>query len=120
MKPTERTRQLNMKRFDVLSIPGYVIKKESYPRCQISVRRQVYFKAKNMLLKARKGKNGNCKTILERWNKDDNYRNSLSENAFSEEDIQQYDAIALEDHSFNAPEEERSQNEKSWKISVNR
>ena len=34
MQPTERNRQLNKARYDVLSIPGYVIKKESCPRCQ--------------------------------------------------------------------------------------
>ena len=34
MQPTERNRQLNKARCDVLSIPGHVIKKESNPRCQ--------------------------------------------------------------------------------------
>ena len=63
MKPTERTRQLSTERFDVLSISGYVIKKESYPWCQTSVRQQVYFKAMIMLLKPRNDKNGNCKTF---------------------------------------------------------
>ena len=34
MQTTERNRQLNKTRYDVLSIPGCVIKKKSYPWCQ--------------------------------------------------------------------------------------
>ena len=34
MQPSERDRQLNKERYDVLSIPGCVIKKESFPRSQ--------------------------------------------------------------------------------------
>ena len=39
---------------------------------------------------------------------------------WTEEHIKQYDANALEDHSFVATTEERSRNDKSWKISLNR
>ena len=38
-------------------------------------------------------------TILERWHKDDDYRKSLSDIEWTEEQIIQYDKIALEDHS---------------------
>ena len=34
LQPTERNRQLNHARFDVLTIPGCAITKESYPRCK--------------------------------------------------------------------------------------
>ena len=34
MQPTERNRQLNKERYDILSIPGYAIKKKSHSRCQ--------------------------------------------------------------------------------------
>ena len=63
-----------------------------------SVRQTMYGKAHDMLRKARSNKNGSCKTSLERWDKDDQYRKSLSDIVWAEEQIRQYDAIALEDH----------------------
>ena len=68
-----------------------------------------------MLRKARNDQKGNCNTILERWYKDDKYRKSLSDIGWTEEQIKQYDAIALEDHSYVAANEERRRN-----ISLNR
>ena len=47
------------------------------------------------------------------------YRKSLSDIGWTEEQIIQYDAIALEDHSYVATRQERSRNEKSWKLSLN-
>ena len=69
MHPTERHRQMNKERFDVLSIPGSVIKKipSHGARHGPSVRQTMYFRAHYMLRKARSNKNGNCKPILERW-----------------------------------------------------
>ena len=67
MQPSERNRQLNKARYDVLSIPSYVVKKESYPWRQTSMRQCMFYKAHEMLKKARKHKNG-CKNILDRWN----------------------------------------------------
>ena len=78
------------------------------------------FKAHDMLRKARSNKTGNCKTILERWCKDDQYRKSLSGIGWTEEQIKQYDAIALEDHSYVSPTEERSRIKKSWTFSLSR
>ena len=75
-------------------------------------------KAREMLKKARKHKNGGYKNILDRWNNDDKYRKSLSDIGRTEEQIIRYDAIALEDHSFVATWQERSRNEKYWKISL--
>ena len=55
---------------------------------------------KEMLQKARQPKHGGYKTMLERWHKDDKYRMSLSDIGWTEEQIFQYDELALEDHSF--------------------
>ena len=57
--------------------------------------------------------------ILDRWNKDDKYRKSLSDIGWTEEQIIQYVEIALEDRSYVAKQQERSRNEKSWKLSLN-
>ena len=84
------------------------------------MRQTMYFKAHDMLRKARSNKNGNCKTFLERWCKDDQYRKSLSDIAWTEEQIKQYDAVAVEDHSHVATTEERSRIKKSWNTSLNR
>ena len=120
--PPERHRQMNKKRFGVLSIPGYVIKKNPShgARHGPSVRQTMLFKAHDMLRKARSNKTGNCITILERWCKDDQYRKSLSGIGWAEEQIKQYDAFALEDHSCVSPTEERSRTKKSWTFSLSR
>ena len=109
-------------RFDVLSFPGYVIKESPThgARYGPSVRQTMYFKAHDVLKKARKPQNGNCKTILERWHDDDKYRKSLSDVGLTEEQIEQCDAIALGDHSWVATTEERSRYKNSWKISLKR
>ena len=80
------------------------------------MRQTMYFKAHDMLRKARSNKNGSCKTILERWYKDDQYRKSLSDIGWTGEQIKQYDAVALEDHSYVATPDERSRYKNSWKI----
>ena len=72
-----------------------------------------------MLKKARKHKNGGYRNILDRWNNDDKYRKSSSDIGWPEERTIQHDEIALEDHSYIATKEERSRNEKSWKLSMN-
>ena len=59
-----------------------------------------------MLRKARP-KHGGYQTILERWHKDDTYRKSLSEIGWIEEQIFQYDELALEGQSYIATKEER-------------
>ena len=74
------------------------------------------YKAHGMLKKAQRKQ---YKTILERWNDDDKYCKSLSDIGWHEEGIMQYDKIALADHSYTATKEERSRNEKSWKLSLN-
>ena len=56
---------MNKERFDVLSNPGYFIKKNLShgARHGPSVRQTMYFKAHDMLRKARNNKNGTCKLL---------------------------------------------------------
>ena len=60
MQPAGRNRQLNKARYDVLSIPGYVIKRNPSRGAGYgpSMRQCMYFKAHDMLRKARKHKSG--------------------------------------------------------------
>ena len=53
LQPTERNRQLNKERYDVLSIPNYVIKKNPSHgvRHGPTERQKIYYKAHNMLKK---------------------------------------------------------------------
>ena len=101
--------------------PDYVIKNNPThsARHGPSMRQCMYYKAHDMLRKARKPRSGDYNTILERCHDDDKYRKSLSYFVCTEEQIIQYDAIELEDHSFVAAWQERSRNVKSWKISLN-
>ena len=48
-----------------------------------------------------------------------NYRESLSKVGWTEEQIIQYDELALEDHSDIATRGERYRNEKSWVLKLN-
>ena len=73
-----------------------------------------------MLQKARQTKHGGYKTILERWHKADTYRKSLSYIGWTEEQIIQYDELALEDHSYIATTEERTRNGKKWVPSLHK
>ena len=57
----------------------------------------MYFQAKEVLQKARQPKHGGSKTILEGWHKEDNYRKSLSDIGWTEEQIIQNDELALEE-----------------------
>ena len=60
--------------------------------------------------------NFSCQTILKRWYRDDKYRKSLSEEGLTEEHIRQYDALALEDQTYEATLGERRRWEKNWHI----
>ena len=118
MQPSERNRQLNKDRFDSLSILGYVIKKNQSrgPRHGQSMRQVMYPKACDMLRKAKLPKNGSCETILGRWSTDAVYQKSLSGEGWTEVKIRQYDALALEDHSYEATPAERGPRQRNWKI----
>ena len=80
----------------------------------------MYYKAKELLQKARQPKHGGSKTILERGHKDDKYRKSLSDIGWTEEQLIQYDELALGDHSHIATPKERTRNEKHWVLSLNK
>ena len=54
------------------------------------MRQTMYFKAHEMLKKTHSNKTVDCKTILERWYKDEQYRKSLSDIGWTEEQIKQY------------------------------
>ena len=75
--------------------------------------------AKEMLQEARQPKHGGNKSILERWHKDEQYRKSFSEIGWTEEQIIEYDKIALEDRSYVATRSERIQNTKHWVLRLN-
>ena len=121
MQPTEKSRQHNKDRYDSLSIPGYVIKKNQSrgPRHGQSMRQIMCHKARDMLRKDKLPKNGSCETILERWYTDADYQTSLSDEGSTEEKIRQCDAIAMEDHSHEATPEERRRWQRNWKIVLN-
>ena len=72
-----------------------------------------------MLKNARKHKHVGYKNILDRWNNDDKCRKYLSDIGWAKDNIIQDDEIALEGHSYTATRQERSQNDKSWKFSLN-
>ena len=110
MQPREGNRQLNKARYDVLSTPGYVTKKNPThgARHGPSVRQTMYHKAHDLLRKARKHKSGGYKTILERCHDDDRYRRSLSDIGWTEE----WKIIPTWLHG-----KRRSRNEKTWKFS---
>ena len=78
IEPSERNRQLNKARYHVWSITSYVITRNPThgARHGLSMRQCMYYKAHEMLKKARKHKNG-YKNILDRWNNDDKYRKSV-------------------------------------------
>ena len=80
----------------------------------------MYHEARDMLREAKHAKNGHCQTILERWYKDAQYRANLSEHGWTEQQIRQHDALALEDHSCEATPEERRRWEKNWHIVLNK
>ena len=78
----------------------------------------MYHKARDMLRKAKLPNNGYCQTILERWSQDAKYCADLSEHGWTEEQIRQYDALALEDHTYDATTGE-TRLEKNWNIVLN-
>ena len=65
---------------DYTSIPGFVIKKNSSrgPKHGQSERQIMFFKAKQMLKKARQKKHGNNPTMLSRRYEQEDYRKSLT------------------------------------------
>ena len=102
--------------YDVTSIPGFVIKKNSSRGVKHgpSERQKMYYQARQMLKKARQKKHGRHPTILSRWYADEEYRKSLAAHNIGEQQIMLFDRIALEKHHYTATKTERIQNTKHW------
>ena len=122
LQPAERNRQLNQERFDVLSILGYVVKENPAhsARHGPSVRQTMYVKEHDVLRKARSNKNGIVQLFWPVGTGMTKNRKSLSDTGWTKEQSEQYDALALEDHSHVATPQERSRFQKSWQISFNK
>ena len=88
LQPSERNRQLNKERYNVLSIPNCVIKKNPShgARHGPTERQWIHSKDHNTLRKStlRKGPKKKCHTILERFWSDSLYRDSLTELGWDE------------------------------------
>ena len=105
LQPSERNRQLNKERFDVLSIPNYLIKKNPShgARHGPTERHRIYHKAHNMLRKAHK------RSTTPYW-KDSR---TILYTCIA------YDEIAKADHTHVATKGERSRHENSWGLILN-
>ena len=101
--------------------PGFVIEKNSSgkPKHGVSERQVMFYKAKQMLKKARHNKHGNHPTIFSRSYEQEGYRKSLAEHNIGEKEIMLYDRIALERHDYTATKAERLQNVKLWILRLN-
>ena len=106
---------------DCTSIPDFVIKKNSTRGAKHgqSQRQIMFFKAKEMLKKARQAKHGGHPTILSRWYAEESYRCSLAEHNIGEREVILYDRIALERYDYTATRAERLQKAKHWVLRLN-
>ena len=70
-------------------VNSWLRQQESYPgaRHGPSMQQCMYYKAREMLKKARKHKNGGYRNILDRWNNDDKHHKSWSDIGWTEERI---------------------------------
>ena len=121
MKSSQRPTEFEQNNYDVTSIPGYVIKKNSSRGAEHgpSERQSMYYQAKQMMKKARQKKHGNHTTILSRWYAGETYRTSLSRIGWKEKDKMLYDRIALEKLFYVATRAGRIQNSKHWILTLN-
>ena len=60
----------------------------------------MFFKAKEMLKKARQENHGSHQTILSRWYEQEEYRKSLAEHDIGEREVMLFDRIVLERHDY--------------------
>ena len=98
MRPTDKTRKLNKDRFDVLSIPHYVIKKGPSPGARHgNTEKQIVYHAANAA--AKKAVKKGYTSILDRFLNGPRYRESHINIGRDEEHYAPEDAIAAEDHS---------------------
>ena len=88
------------------------------PKYGQSERQIMFFKAKEMLEKARQSKHGSHPTILSRWQEQEGHRRSLAEHNIGEEKSC-FTIASLERHDFSATRSERQQNAKHWVLRLN-
>ena len=67
----------------------------------------MFFKAEEMLKKARQQKQGSHPTIPARWYTQEKYRDSLAKHNIGEKEVMFFDRIALERHDNAATRAER-------------
>ena len=81
MQPSAMNRKSNKDRYDSLSIPGYVIKKNQSrgPGHGQSMRQKMCHTASAMLRKAKLPKNDSRETFLEKWYRENKYRKSKNQ-----------------------------------------
>ena len=103
------------------SFRGLVIKKNSSRGAKHgpSERQAMYFRARQMLKKARQDKHGHHLAILSRWYAQEGYRMPSAEHNIGEPEIMHYDRIALERRRYTATKAERIQNTKHWVLCLN-
>ena len=92
---------------DLISIYGYVLKEKissRRPKHGLSERQMRFHKAKEMLRNAKKH---GYPTILSRWEGEETCRSSLMTEGFREEDMWNFDQLALETHDHIATRSER-------------
>ena len=77
------------------------------------------FKAKDMLRRAKKSKNGNHPTILSRWKAQESYWTLSAKHNIGEKEIMLYDQIALENDDYIATKAERIENSKHRVLLIN-
>ena len=75
--------------------------------------------AKQMLKKARQGKQGRHPTILSRWYADEEHRKPSSAVGWKEHHIMLCDSVAVGKHIFIATRAESIQNSKHWILTIN-
>ena len=103
---------------DCNSFDGNIIRKNSSrgPKHGPSERQWMFFKAQDMLRKAKKK---GFPTILARWQEQESYRSSLKDCDIGEKEIVIYDQLALERHDCAATKAERMRYSQKWVLSVN-
>ena len=79
----------------------------------------MFFKAKEMLQKARQEKHGSHPMLLSRWHEQEGYRRSLAEHNIGEKEVMLFDRIAAERRDFSATRAARLQNAKHWILRLN-
>ena len=111
MKYSRRPITFQKTNCDFSSIPGFVIKRNSSrgPKHGVSEKQVMFYRAKQMLKKAREAKHENHPTKLSRWYEQEGYRKSLAEHIIGEKEVMLFDRIALERHDYAATRAERLQ-----------